>query len=782
MRKSLLFICSFLLLSETFAQKLIYKDATKPFDERVADLVSRMTLDEKTAQILCIWQKRNDYLYDASSNVDIIKMKAAFPNGLGQVARPSENRKGMFAGPSRNARQMADITNAIQKYFVEQTRLGIPVLFHEEALHGLPAKDATSFPQAIALASTFDDELVQRIFSAVALEVRSRGGHQVLAPVVDVARDPRWGRFEETYGEDPYLASRLGVAATRGFQGDISQGIDNKHVIATLKHITGHGQPEGGNNIAPANAGERQIREMFLPPFEAAIKEADAQSMMASYNEIDGVPSHANEFLLKKILHDEWGFKGYIVSDYNAVVELQSRHHLTQNPEDAGLLAFNAGVDIETPDITTYQYIKTAVETGKLPVDVLDKAVSRILKGKFMLGLFETPYTDANLAEQISGNEAHAKIAKEAADKAIVLLQNKNNFLPLNASKIKKIAIVGPNADREQLGGYSDVPKYIVTLREGIQNKVGNKMQVLYAEGCRLIEQKDNQRWYRDTNTPSKPAEDKARIEEAVKVAAQADVIVLALGSDEALNREGWAENHLGDRASLELFGLQNELLNRLKALNKPIVVTLFNGAPLAIQNVQEKAESVLECWYVGQEGGNAVADILFGDVNPSGKLPCTFPKSAGQIPAFYNYKPTARRGYNFDNAKPLYPFGFGLSYTNFSISKPILDKAIIKNGEATKVSVTVTNTGKVAGDEVVQMYIHDVVGTVTRPVKELKGFVRVNLKAGETKTIRFDIGPDKLKMWDLNMKYIIESGDFEIMVGSSSDDKDLQKTVLKVE
>jgi beta-glucosidase len=324
MPKNLLIAFFCLLFSATFAQKPIYKDATKPTNERVSDLVSRMTLDEKAAQILCVWQQRNAYLFDANGQVDVAKIKANLPNVLGQVARPSESPKGPMGGVSRNARQMAEITNGIQKYFVEQTRLGIPVMFHEEALHGLPAKDATSFPQGIALASTFDDELAQRIFAAVALEVRSRGGHQVLAPVVDVARDPRWGRFEETFGEDPYLASRLGVAATRGFQGDVSKGVDNKHVIATLKHITGHGQPEAGNNIAPANAGERQIREMFLPPFEAAIKEANALSIMASYNEIDGVPSHASEFLLKQIVRDEWGFKGFIVSDYNAIIELYS--------------------------------------------------------------------------------------------------------------------------------------------------------------------------------------------------------------------------------------------------------------------------------------------------------------------------------------------------------------------------------------------------------------------------------------------------------------------------
>lgn len=775
-----LFIFETCLIS---AQMQLYKDPKQPIDIRVSDLLSKMTLDEKVAQTMSIWQKRNDFLYDANGNFDIEKAKKNLSFGIGEVNRPSENPNPSNGNFGRNPKQMAEITNAIQKFFVNNTRLGIPVLFHEEALHGLPAKDATSFPQSIALASTWDDELIKRIFTAVAAEVRSRGAQHVLAPVIDIARDPRWGRFEETYGEDPYLVSRMGVAAVKGFQGEnTTNGIDKSHVMATLKHLTGHGQPEAGNNTSPANLGEREIREAFLPPFYAAIKEANAQSVMASYNEIDGVPSHASTFLLKKILKEEWGFKGVVVSDYGAISELQSRHHLTETQAEAGILAFKTGVDIETPDITTYQYLKPAVESGKLSVEVLDEAVSRILKAKFLMGLFENPYVDVANAEVVSNLEYSKKLAKEAADKAIVLLQNNDDFLPLDLSKIKSIAVIGPNADREQLGGYSDSPKYVVTLLDGIKNKFGDKVKISYSEGCRLIEENQWNRWYKDKITPTTTEDNIARIEEAVKIAEKVDVIILALGSDEALNREGWAENHLGDRSSIELFGQQNELLNRMSKLGKPIVVTLFNGAPLAIQNVQEKAKSILECWYLGQEGGNAVADVLLGNVNPSGKLPATFPRNTGQIPAYYNYKPTARRGYHFEDNSPLYNFGFGLSYTNFTVSKPVLSKNSIKIGESSSINVTITNSGKKDGDEIVQMYIHDLVSSVTQPVKELKGFKRVSLKSGESKTISFDITPDKLSVWDLEMKNRIEAGDFEIMIGNSSADKDLQKVILKVE
>lgn len=776
-----------LFLFETFlisAQTSVYKDPKKPIDIRVSDLLSKMTLDEKVAQTMSIWQKRNEFLYDVNGNFDIEKAKKSLSFGIGEINRPSENPNGSLNGSyGRNPKEMAEITNAIQKFFIKNTRLGIPVLFHEEALHGLPAKDATSFPQSIALASTWDADLIKRIFTSVAAEVRSRGAHHVLAPVIDIARDPRWGRFEETYGEDPYLVSRMGVAAVKGFQGEnTTNGIDKSHVMATLKHLTGHGQPEAGNNTSPANLGEREIREAFLPPFLAAIKEANAQSVMASYNEIDGVPSHANTFLLKKILKEEWGFKGLVVSDYGAISELQSRHHLTETQAEAGLLAFKTGVDIETPDITTYQYLKPAIESGKLAIEILDETVSRILKAKFSMGLFENPYVDVANAEVVSNLESSKKLAKEAADKAIVLLQNKNAFLPLNLSKIKTLVVIGPNADRKQLGGYSDSPKYVTTLLEGIKNKLGDKVKVSYAEGCRLIEENEWNRWYKDAITPTLEKDNKARIEEAVKVAEKADVIILALGSDEALNREGWAENHLGDRSSIELFGQQNELLNRLSKLGKPIVVTLFNGAPLAIQNVQEKANAILECWYLGQEGGNAVADVLLGNVNPSGKLPTTFPRTTGQIPAYYNHKPTARRGYHFEENSPLYSFGFGLSYTHFTYSKPVLNKNTIKIGESTSVSVIITNSGKTDGDEIVQMYVHDLVSSVTVPVKELKGFKRVSLKAGESKTVTIDITPEALSLWDLSMKYTIEAGDFEILVGSSSADKDLQKVILKVE
>ncbi|MGL4632554.1 MAG: glycoside hydrolase family 3 C-terminal domain-containing protein, partial [Leadbetterella sp.] len=604
---------------------------------------------------------------------------------------------------------------------------------------------------------------------------------QVLAPVVDVARDPRWGRFEETYGEDPFLTSQLGLAATLGFQGDTKNGIDKNHVAATLKHITGHGQPEGGNNIAPANAGERQVREVFLPPFELAIRKGNAASVMASYNEIDGVPSHANRFLLKTILRDEWDFKGPIVSDYGGITDLHTRHRIVDSEEAAGLEAFKAGVAIETPDFKVFPALKKYLETDKLSIETLNDAVRKILVLKFKLGLFDNPYVDVDFADQVSKYPSSIALAKEAADKAIVLLQNKNNVLPLDIKKIKRIAVIGPNADREQLGGYSDVPKYVHTLREGIEKFAKGKAQVTYSEGCRIVEEKDPLRWYRDKNTVTKPETNTKRIQEAVNVARQSDVIILALGSDEAIFREAWADDHLGDATSLELKGSQNELLNALKNTGKPIVVTLFNGGPLLLQNVQAKASAILECWYLGQEGGNAVADVLFGNNNPSGKLPCSFPASEGQIPVFYNHKPSARRGYQNEPAKPLFPFGFGLSYTQFEFAVPRIDNAVISRTESTKVSVKVTNTGSKVGTETVQMYISDKVSCVTRPVKELKGFQKVTLQPGESKEVSFVISPELLMFYDHTMKRIIEPGEFDVLVGNSSDNADLKKVTLIV-
>jgi len=764
---------------KTATKTFSFRDRDLPIEQRVDDLLSRMTLEEKAAQMRCIWRKKTETLVDEDGNFDLRKAEGAFADGcgIGQVARPSDTGKGK--GP----REMAELTNAIQKFFVEKTRLGIPVLFHEECLHGHAAIAGTSFPQPVALAGTFNPGLAEKIFSAVAEETRSRGAHHALAPVVDVARDARWGRFEETFGEDPFLVSRMGAAAVRGFQGD-GTFRDKKRVLATLKHFAGHGQPESGMNCAPANVSLRLLRETFLFPFKHCIDQAGAVTVMASYNEIDGVPSHANPWLLRDVLRDEWGFKGYVVGDYFAVWELAYRpdthgHFVAADKKKACALAVRAGVNIETPDEDCYLHLVELVREGVLQECELDELVAPMLFWKFKLGLFDDPYVDPEEADRIVGNEASCELALEAAKQSITLLKNEGNLAPLNLDKVKTVAVIGPNADRTLLGGYSGRPIHEVTVLEGIKARVGGRAKVLYSKGCDIT---IGGSWNQDEVISSDPAEDRRQIAEAVTVAQQADVIVLAIGGNEQTSREAWALNHQGDRSCLELLGLQNELVQAMVTTGKPVIVFLFHGAPLAIESLSRTVPVIFDCWYLGQEGGRAVAGVLFGDFSPSGKLPATIPRSVGQLPSFYNHKPSARRGYLFDDGSPLYPFGFGLSYTNFAIQNLQLAKTKIRPDGASRVRADVTNTGPHEGTEVVQMYIRDRISSVTRPVKELKGFMRVSLKPGVTKSVEFEITPDLLAFYDDSMNYTVEPGQFEIMIGDSSRDADLQKVILEVE
>ncbi len=763
----------------TTAREAPYKNADLPVEQRVEDLLSRMTLEEKAAQMVCVWNEKADTLVDADGNFDLAKAQEAFKegHGLGQVGRPSD------AGGGKDARGQAELTNAIQRFFLERSRLGIPVIFHEECLHGQAAPDGTSFPQPIALAATFDPELVEALYAMTAEEARVRGTHQALTPVVDVARDPRWGRVEETFGEDPYLVARLGTAAVRGFQGDASfQG--RKHLIATLKHFAAHGEPESGMNCAPVNVSERVLREVFLYPFKAAIQEGGAVSVMASYNEIDGVPSHANPWLLRDVLRGEWGFEGFVVSDYYAIWELYDRpdthgHHVAANKKEAAALAVRAGVNIELPEPDCYRHLVELVREGALEEAQLDELVRPMLYWKFKLGLFDDPYVDPDEAERIVGSDANRALALRAAHEAITLLKNEDDLLPLALDDIGTIAVVGPNADRSLLGGYSGVPKHEVTVLEGIKAKVGDRAKVLYHEGCKITQDGS---WNEDEVVPSDPEEDRRQIAEAVEVAKQADVIVLAIGGNEQTSREAWARNHMGDRTTLDLVGRQQELVDAMLATGKPVVVFLFNGRPLSIRDLSERVPAIFECWYLGQETGRAVADVLFGDVNPSGKLPITIPRSVGHLPAYYNHKPSARRGYLFDDVSPLYAFGYGLSYTTFALENVRLEDETIRRDGSTRVLVDVTNTGERAGTEVVQLYVRDRVSSVTRPVKELKNFARVALEPGERATVALDVTPDRLAFYDINMDYVVEPGEFEIMVGTSSRDEDLQTVVLTVE
>jgi beta-glucosidase len=753
-----------------------YQDPSVPLERRVEDLLARMTLAEKIAQITCIWDHKKDLL-DAAGNFDEAKARAAFPAGIGQVARPSD-LNGSGGDPLqqafRDARQTVALVNAIQHFAVTDTRLGIPVLFHEEGLHGYAARDATSFPQAIALASSWDPPLLTRIFAVAAREIRARGVQLVLAPVVDVGRDPRWGRIEETYGEDPYLVGQLGSAAVRGFQGETLPLMPGK-VFATLKHMTGHGQPESGTNVGPASISERTLREMFFPPFATAIHSANARNVMASYNEIDGIPSHANYWLLHDVLRGEMGFTGAVVSDYYGIEQLQQLHHVEPDLMHAAARALHAGVDFDLPDGDAYAKLPEALAAGLVTQGQIDTAVRHMLRLKFLAGVFEQPYADADYAASITGNMEARALAVEAARRTTVLLKN-DGALPLHAAALKTLAVIGPNAATVELGGYSNVPAHSVSLLDGIRAKLGQQVHVVTAEGVQLTAKGD---WYTDEVQPADRDANLRRIQQAVAVARGADAIVLAMGGSAATSREGWADNHLGDRDSLGLVAQQDELAQAMFALGKPVVVVLINGPPLSVPQIVANANALVEAWYPGQEGGTALADILFGDSNPGGKLPVTIARSVGQLPMFYNQKPSAHRGYLFDTKEPLFPFGFGLSYSTFEVGPPQLSAARITATQSVSIAVNVRNTGKVSGDEVVQLYLHEVTAPVTQPVKQLKGFRRVTLAPGQSTTVRFTLDRAALSLWDEHMKHVVAPGSFEIMVGPNS--VDLKTALLEV-
>lgn len=759
------------------AQTPTYKDASQPIDARVEDLLKRMTLEEKVAQMVTIWEHKGT-IQTPQGDFDPAKASKAFPNGLGQIARPSDKRgveapatggagaAGAAAGvANRTAAETARYINAAQRWSVENTRLGIPMIFHEEALHGYTAPGATSFPQSIALASTFDPGLVERIFSVASREMRARGAQLALAPVVDVTRDLRWGRIEETYGEDPHLVSEMGLAAIKGFQGTTLPLAPDK-VFVTLKHMTGHGQPENGTNIGPANISERTLRENFFPPFERAVEELPIGAVMASYNEIDGLPSHANKWLLDDVLRKEWGFKGVIVSDYFAIREMVTRHKMFADIKDSAVRAIDAGVDIETPDGEGYVHLPELVKTGRVSMDQIDTAVRRILTMKFQAGLFENPYVDEAAAAGKTNTRGAIALAREAAQKSIVLLKNDKKILPLDATKLDRVAVIGTHARDTPIGGYSDIPRHVVSVLEGMQEAGKGQFTVDYAEGVRLTKSRS---WSADAVDLVEPEVNAKLADEAVATARNADVIVMVLGDNEQLSREAWADNHLGDRSSLDLVGPQDDLARRIFALGKPVVVVLLNGRPLAVNYLAENAPALVEGWYLGEQTGHGVADVLFGKVNPGGKLPVTFARHVGQLPMFYNHKPTSRRGYLFDTTKPLYPFGYGLSYTTFEMSAPRFAKSTIGAGETVRVSVDVRNTGRRTGDEVVQLYVRDDHASITRPVLELKHFQRVTLKPGERRTVNFNLTPRDLSLWNVDMKRVVEPGTFTVSAGPDS-------------
>ena len=759
------------------ADEPVYRDAAAPVAERVEDLLSRMTMEEKIAQISTVWDSKTR-LFDDSGRFDPARASARFPHGFGQLARPNDAQGPASPReiPWRSIVETVELVNAVQAYATGETRLGIPVLFHEEGLHGYAAVGATSFPQAIAMASSWDPDMIREINQVVAREIRARGVHLVLSPVVDIVRDARWGRFEETFGEDPYLVSEIGVAAVEGLQGagEIT-ALGPDKVFATLKHMTGHGQPESGTNVGPAPISERELRENFFPPFRAIVERTDIRSVMPSYNEIDGIPSHINPWLLQDVLRGEWGFRGMVVSDYYAIEQLIDLHHVFADRAGAAAAAVLAGVDVDLPDGQGFAHLPAALDAGLVTEDDIDRAVRRILEVKFRAGLFEQPYADAERATALTNNEEARALARRAAQRSIVLLKNEG-VLPLSPDARQTLAVIGPNAAVARLGGYYGIPPVTVSILEGVRERVGDRANVVFAQGVKITENDD---WWADDVTLADPDENRRLIREAVRAARRADVILLAIGDTEQTSREGWAESHLGDRASLELIGEQQELFDALHALGKPMVVILINGRPASTVAIAEKADALIEGWYLGEQGGTAMADVLFGDVAPGGKLPVTIPRSVGQLPMYYNHKPSARRGYLFDTVEPLFPFGFGLSYTTFEIGEPRLSAASIPADGTVDVTVSVRNTGERTGDEVVQLYIRDRVSSVTRPVKELRGFERLTLAPGEATEVTFTLGPESFRLFDREMREVVEPGEFEIMAGPDS--VNLETVVLTV-
>jgi beta-glucosidase len=742
-----------------------YKDAHLAIEDRVADLLSRMTLEEKVAQVAG-GGRGSRGLVDTSGKLPYKNVEEVFKE-LFNV----DNKIG--------ARERALIHNALQRYQLEKTRLGIPDIFFGEGLHGYMAYGGTSFPQAIGLASTWDPVLMKQVFSAVGEEMGASGASQAFTPVLDLARDPRWGRTEETYGEDPFLGSRMGVAAVEGLQGDTFL-IDRHHVMATAKHFAAHGQPESGTNTAPANFSERELRESYLFAFEAAIREGQAGSVMASYNEIDGIPSHVNHWLLERVLREEWGFRGYVTSDGGGLQMLYQTHGVAADAAEAARKALAAGVDYDLSDGSVYRTLVEQVKEGKVPFAEVDRAAGRVLAAKFRLGLFKNPYVDPDYAEKITNSAEHQKLAEKSAEEAMVLLKNDGALLPLDLKKVKTIAVIGPNAADVHLGGYARDPGRGVSVLDGIRARAGSGAKVIYAEGCKITTGKQGWAgWYENNSKLADPREQQASIRAAAETAKKADVAIVVVGETEATNREAWSEEHLGDRDSLDLLGAQDQLIQTIVDTGVPTVVVLINGRPLSINYAATHVPAIIESWYAGQEGGTALARVLFGDVNPGGKLPITFPRTVGQLPDFYNHKPSRNRSYIFTSREPLFPFGHGLSYTTFKLENVRVEPAELAPNANATVSVEVTNTGDREGDELAQLYIHQRVSSVTRPVLELRGFQRVHLGPGEKTTVSFTLTPESLTLWNEEMRRVVEPGVFDILVGTSS--AKTQATQLKV-
>jgi beta-glucosidase len=758
-------LCIAVFFTITTLNAQVYKDPKAPVELRVKDLLGRMTLDEKVGQM--------------SMN----SLKGSLDNPIAY---------GVCESPFITINEIAALSVKAKKYAREKTRLGIPPIQIGECLHGQLASGATIFPQAIAQGSSWNPTLIRQMSSVIAYEASSSGVDQALSPLFDLIRDPRFGRVEECYAEDPYLVSQMGTAFVTGMQGDAKEsliGLGKDKIMCTAKHFAAYSIPVAGINLAPASIGERELRSMFLVPFRDAVQKANIYSVMPSYNEMDGVPAHANRFLLDQVLRKEWGFKGYVFSDYEGLKMLYSFHHIAKNAEDAAPEALNAGVDLEAPKPDVYAKLIELVKAGKVNEAQIDTAVARILTAKFKAGLFEKPLVDTLQLKKRVHTPAHIALSQQIAEESIILLKNDKQLLPLNINTLKSLAVIGPNANQVQYGDYSSTRdnRSGTTILDGIKELVGNKVRINYAKGSTLS------------------GHNKSGFAEAITAAKNSDAAVVVLGTTSVVfSGIGW-NGHAPESEPKDPFtcgegydvtdinpeGVQRELLQEIYKTGKPVILVLVHGRPWSIGWEKENIPAILEAWYPGEKGGAAVANILFGKVNPSGRLNVSIPQSVGHIPVFYNHVNSNKgfyhnpgspdkpgQDYVFSSTDVLFPFGYGLSYTSFKYSNMQVSATSFGKNQEVQVSVDVINTGNVLGKEVVQMYLSNKVNSVTTPVMALKGFDKVSLKPGETKTVKFTVKPDDIAIWNTDMKQVTEPGTFDVMIARSAEDVVLKKTL----
>ena len=773
----ILWICVWVTCTPIFAQQvsvLTYQNPNLSIDIRLADLLSRMTLEEKVGQLLCplgweMYEIHGSEVYPSGKFKQLIKERNA--GMLWATYRADPWTKKTLAN-GLNPELSAKAGNALQKYVMENTRLGIPMFLAEEAPHGHMAIGATVFPTGIGMAATWSPELVKEVGQVIAKEIRSQGGHISYGPVLDLTRDPRWSRVEETFGEDPVLSGILGASMVDGLGGG---NLSQKYAtIATLKHFLAYAVPEGGQNGNYASVGIRDLHQNFLPPFRKAI-DAGALSVMTSYNSIDGIPCTSNHYLLTQLLRNEWKFRGFVVSDLYSIEGIHESHFVASTKENAAIQSVTAGVDVDLGG-DAYTNLCHAVQSGQMDKAVIDTAVCRVLRMKFEMGLFEHPYVDPKIAAKTVRRKEHIELARKIAQSSITLLKNENSILPLSKT-INKVAVIGPNADNRynMLGDYTapQEDSNVKTVLDGILTKL-SPSRVEYVRGCAI----------RDTTVNE--------IEQAIEAARRSEVVIVVVGGSSARDfktsykETGAAVAEEGsvsdmecgegfDRASLSLLGRQQELLESLQKTGKPLIVVYIEGRPLEKNWASEYADALLTAYYPGQEGGNAIADVLFGDYNPSGRLPISVPRSVGQIPVYYNKKAPRNHDYVEVSSSPLYSFGYGMSYTTFEYSDL---QVVQKSARCFEVSFKVKNTGKYDGEEVSQLYMRDEYASVVQPMKQLKHFERFHLKKGEEKKVTFVLTEEDFFLVNYTLKKVVESGTFQVMIGSSSDDIRLEKSI----